>query len=441
VEYDFLNGDAGQKALWEEAVSHLLHLPSIAISEKVVVEFVDALPSGHTDLALTTWTYGTSEARTEVRSDAIDFGRSKAALEAEAAAYGLSYSVEKFYMETAIHELGHALYAALPEERRVALARMFGASDDTPAQLQPSHQPWQDHAAEGIAETFKEAFLPRRFRVFPNRTNKKIPYHRFPEFRALWRQAIPEVIRGGAPLEEGEEEVPEYDVDIFKQGGYRKTTREEHVDFLIGDGGLWDTRLEEVYTGKPPELTGSVLSSECRWAGWVKNGTVLKWELPLSLAPFEQDGTGVHIEVFRPEVGTVFFDGFWLRADGSPGGFTLIGDAAGFPPPPTTISDSVVVNLTNFGSKERVCHGVIYRWVEIAAIVELDLGPHVLSEHVALREALLYPWLGPFPFVQTACTSGGEPGPPIDVPPPAVLSGGSLGGSIPHKRPIVGNTN
>lgn len=227
--YEFTNGTARQQSLWQEAIGHLLHLPGVQITLTNQVTFVDPseMPSGHTGLAQTTYTYDSPESTTVVRNDAPGFGSNRQVMEAYAASLGIKFSIEKFYAETAVHELGHALYAALPEGARVAIAEMFGLGTDDPSKLQPEGTPWQDHVAEAIAETFKEAFLPRRFRVFGNRTNKHLPYHRFPEFRALWRSEVPNIATKSA--------VPGYDFDIFERGGFGPS-----VFWPDERGGLYD---------------------------------------------------------------------------------------------------------------------------------------------------------------------------------------------------------
>lgn len=189
MKYVFANGTDEQKQLWLSAVHRLLHFPFDDIPLTVNVSFVDPseIAGQQTDLARTTWTYGSAISDTQVRNDAPGFGPADAGLEALAASMGLTYSATKHFHETAVHELGHSLYAALPEEARVAIAQMFGAESDDTAELQPEDVPWEERRIEGIAETFKEAFLPRRFRVFPNRSKVSIPYSRFPEFRAHFR--------------------------------------------------------------------------------------------------------------------------------------------------------------------------------------------------------------------------------------------------------------
>lgn len=188
----FTNGSSRQQAQWRQALHSLLNLPFEKIPLTIEVSFVDPaelIGGGHTDLAQTSWTYGSSEATTKVRNDAPGFGTADASLKALAASMGLVYNADIHYNETAAHETGHALFAALPEESRIAIAQMFGAKGDGIEELSAGVR-WEDRIIEGIADTFKEAFLPRRLRVFPNRTNRSIPYNKFPEFRQLFRDGI-----------------------------------------------------------------------------------------------------------------------------------------------------------------------------------------------------------------------------------------------------------
>jgi hypothetical protein len=248
-------------------------------------------------------------------------------------------------------------------------------------------------------------------------------------------------------LEEGETEVEGYNLDIFKQGGYQKTERFEDPfvpelgevgEYLIGQGGFTDTLMREVYVGLPWELVGSFLQSEFQWEGWVKDGTTLTWELPLSMAPFEANGVSLELELYRPlPSAKVFFDGRWIRASEAPDGFTREGDATSFLPP-TTVTDSMLVNSTNFGSTTIKCHKTTYRLVRLNGRLKLDLFAHTLNEHDALRQALLYSWLGPFPFIQAACVDGGEPGDPIILPASEMASGDVTNGRRRKDPTIVG---
>lgn len=417
----FTNGTDLQKEVVRTTLHNLLGLPFDSISLELTVEFIaNPDPDVHNEFAATDWSYDSNTALTKIASVAPN--------------WPVPWDGMLFFAETVAHELGHALYAALEQGSRVAIAEMFGAGSDDIAELQPPGVPWEDRIMEGIAETFKDAFLPPRLRRYYNRTNKKIPISQYPAFRALWRQSAEQVLIGGVPLEPGEVEVPGYALDIFKQGGYRKTEigasetpasppglepiGHDDFQFLIGAGGFWDTFFQESYVwfSSTPTFVGSFLRAEFEIDIWVLDGTVLTWELDLqATVPFELDGTGLQLRIVRPVVGgKVFFDGIWTRADTAPGGatYSLTGDAVGFMPP-TTVTDSMTVNSTNFGSTTRKCHGATYRRVQLAGRIEIDLFPHVVAEHNALREALLYPILNPFPFVQAKCSGDGEPGPPI----------------------------
>lgn len=186
----FEEANAQQEDLWLTALHNLLNLPFGLIPLDVIVEFVDPselIGHGHTDLASTETTYDSSESTTRVRNDAPGFGSADRSLEALAAQMGLEYSAARHFHETAAHELGHSFFAALPHAQRLAIVKMFGATTDDLEVINDQDKEWQDRVVEGVAETFKEAFLPRRFRVFPNRSNRRIAYHEFPAFREHFR--------------------------------------------------------------------------------------------------------------------------------------------------------------------------------------------------------------------------------------------------------------
>lgn len=272
----FENGTSRQKAQWEQALNSLLSLPMDLVPLSISVKFVDpdeVTSEGDTDLALTTWTYDSPSSSTKVRDDAPGYGDQQQSLEALAAGMGLAYNADLHYNETVIHEFAHSLFAALPEEQRIRIAQLFGAKGDSIEELQPKGSAWEDRIMEGIAETFKEAFLPRRFRVFPNRTNHQIPYNLYPEFRSLWRLAVPEVSSGV--------EIPSYDFDIFKHGGWTSSIK-------------WPDERGGLYVGRQGTLAG---------AGWtfyskadfqipvteVRGGHKFKLEWPIIRALFEEN--------------------------------------------------------------------------------------------------------------------------------------------------------
>lgn len=203
MNLSFANGTKRQQTQWRQTLHRLLNLPFEDIPLTVTVSFVDPNELEHGEsfaLAATKWSYGSAEAVTQVRNDAPGYANADASLKALAASLGLTYNADLHYNETAVHETAHALYAALPEEFRVAIAKLFGASSDSTSELFPSGAAWEDKPGEAIADTFKEAFLPRRFRVFGNRTNIKLSYSEFPRFRRLFREGVENIaIPGGGP--------------------------------------------------------------------------------------------------------------------------------------------------------------------------------------------------------------------------------------------------
>lgn len=168
----FNNGSAAQKAACRFAAHNLLNYPFATIPLYLTVEFVaDPVEELHNEYAATTWTYNDQVATIKIKNTA---GSPETG--------GVNFLQESF-----VHELAHALFAALPTGKRTAIARMFGAESDDIDELFPENRDWRDLIGEGIVETFKDAFLPRRFRVYTNRTNHSISISRYPEFRGLWR--------------------------------------------------------------------------------------------------------------------------------------------------------------------------------------------------------------------------------------------------------------
>lgn len=205
----FTNGSTAQKKAWSAAYGYLLNLPKDAIPLAMTVTFKP--PSEvqeQTAFAETYWNYDSTSGDVWVRNDAPGFADLDASLIAEATASGLNYNAHQHFNETAVHELGHAVFAAIPHDFRVQIAQLFGAESDSSTDLNPPGSDWHDRIQEGIADTFKEAFLPARYRVFPNRTNRKISYADFPRFRRL--------IREGLTGMGSEEVVPETHQDIFE---------------------------------------------------------------------------------------------------------------------------------------------------------------------------------------------------------------------------------
>lgn len=435
MKYEFTNGDQQQQSLWQEGFSHLLSVPSSAVPEIVTVDFVaPPLPPGHTDLALTTWTYGQTTASTIVRNDAPGFGSQQQSLEALAASMGIPYSSPKFYMESAVHELGHALYASLPEEHRVKIAQLFGAQGDEISELQPPGSSWEDRIAEGIAETFKEAFLPRAYRVFANRTHRKIPYSKYPEFRALWREGMEKVTTS-----------PGVDINIFEQGGFNSGAFFDPRKGLysgIDPHGL--ARFKSLAVMKFDELSGTPEIP----GGYVFN---LVWALPAAifeLLSITSIQTSMHL-IFEVTEGisSTYYLARWgldiTRTEDEEGdswivgiGPTEFGAEIVNPPglsganPPFSLTDTIT---TPWKPEEK-------KKMEFRCEVELFLneGSGPIIEESAIQAAFVEPFrltIPDFRYIE----GGGGTGGPITLPSGLIVPAGAAGGSLPHQRPVVGS--
>lgn len=194
MDIKFEGANKEQEELWLFAIEHLLNLPRAAIPLSVMIPFVNSSGfEGNTEgtpFAETLWDYGADAGEIRVRKDAPGFGDSDAGLIAEASSMGLTYDARLHFHETAAHETGHAIFAAIGHEYRLQIAQLFGAQSDSKEELQPAGKEWKDRIGEAIAETFKEAFLPSRYRVFPNRTNIKLSYSKFPTFRRFIREGL-----------------------------------------------------------------------------------------------------------------------------------------------------------------------------------------------------------------------------------------------------------
>lgn len=300
MEYNFANGTAKQKEAWRHAAHLLLNLPFDAIPLTVEIEFTPSVSLGdQTDFAFTTFTYDDQASKTEVRNDYPAYGSLDAGLIAEAAAWGLQYNAALHGNETAVHELGHSVFAAIPHTFRVKVAELFGAKSDNIKELTAGAR-WQDRYIEAIAETFKEAFLPRRYRVFANRTSIKLPYSEFPKFRRLIREGL-EAIEGANVI------VPEYDIDIFKAARAFPPTRPVgtedgiytfEVFFGQTENGLevfdsitfneTEKSWEHSSTISILAASAGILTGNSVFEAWVLDGTTLEWafEVPDGSQPF-----------------------------------------------------------------------------------------------------------------------------------------------------------
>lgn len=469
MNYTFSSGTEEQQTLWERAVGLLLHLPEEGLPLDITVSFDDPSEIAQTSFAETTWAYDSVDSTTKVRNDAPGFGNVDEALIAEAARLGLTYDAHQHFNETAVHELGHSAFAALPEASRLAIAALFGAESDDDAELSPPGSEWQDRIIEAIAETFKEAFLPARYRVFPNRTNIKLSYAHYAAFRRIFREGVPEM---GGTLEPGETEVPKYSFDLARQGGERN-----QASFLVAEG-----ELDEIDGGGGFAKTLSTASPA--WAGlkvpiglesflnikgvWLRQGLsyIFEWELPESLfdpanygAPSDV-ANGMRFILWQKEIPTGFGGATRFLVDISithqPGASGAALDPkwivryfAGDPEkdhqelevlPPYKLS--VTFPIDSFFTNQRICEGDIYRaatfqgfYYAIANSNEIT-AKELSITHQQLREAVVDPWLPTWPLVASRCPQG--TGSPIEVPAGRTRAFGARAGRVPSRGRILG---
>lgn len=276
MKLTFANGTDLQKAACRTVVGNLLNLPSEAMPVEVLVEFVaDPLAGMHNEFAATLWTYNSNSATTRIANVAPHWPE--------------PWEGMRFLQETFAHELGHVLFAALTEAGRLAVAGLFGADTDDPAVLQPPGTPWEDHVMEGIAETFKDAFLPRRFRRYSNRTRRLLSISRYPEFRKLFREGLETIPVRGTVI------VPEYDVDVFADpgifsGGSKVEPYLYHLVSPAGSAGseYWKDRgsLNDGSVNIPIGRYGAEIQT--RYDAWIKEDAVLEYAfvIPPSIDPY-----------------------------------------------------------------------------------------------------------------------------------------------------------
>lgn len=478
MKYVFTNGTAEQKELWAAAYGLLRNLPEESLPLQITITFANPSEIGQTSFATTTWSYHSEISQTAVRNDAPGYGGADAGLIAEAAAMGLTYDAHQHFNETAIHELGHSVFAALPESTRVAIARLFGAKSDNEGELNPADRPWQDRIMEAIAETFKEAFLPARYRVFPNRTNIHLSYALYPTFRRLIRDGLTE-IEPGEPLGPGEVEIPPYNVDIFAQG--------EPTFFEEGSGAHWANPMKGIegkrglwqssFGNTENAAHNSQLNHNSEWEGWVLDGTIIAFKIHIPLIAFDPSIMGnpyilpeavlqtvndvsvmfaVFVRKSRFAAETMHTRAYWSltaitkkqfeenagfhpEAEWIDPNWVITEAARGGGAPPTDLFGSVVVNSTNF-TETRKCHGQTYRRVWIYGQVSSQMclqWPETEKEQERLRQGTTYHYIPSLEFKQPGCGSE-EPGVPVVIPIGGVEAFGARAGKVVRRHRVSG---
>lgn len=252
MEVTFTGGTDRERALVQTALNSLLHLDLTRWGLSVEFEWVDdPAAEGHNDLGATI-TNGDGFGTIQLRNDLDTFR-------------GLG---PPFYIETVAHELGHLLTRHLPFDGKQQVAAMFGGSVED-IDNYPTGPAWEDRPFEGIAETFKDAFLPRNLREFPNRTRRRIPIYRYPDFRRIYRDAaleggvgsVPAVIDAIEDMISGRsfvlDEFGGGTIDVWREGPFGSI--EDNIAEDVG----WDSAA-----GEPFMKSGRVVVTGTRRVGW-----------------------------------------------------------------------------------------------------------------------------------------------------------------------------
>jgi hypothetical protein len=102
--------------------------------------------------------------------------------------------VHQFFAEAFIHELGHAFayqHMVPDDESRAVVAHWFyleaatgegNARRGLLADWSPLDKPWEERIVEGLAEFFKDVYLPDQYRVYENRTRWWMDQQYFSDF-------------------------------------------------------------------------------------------------------------------------------------------------------------------------------------------------------------------------------------------------------------------
>lgn len=102
--------------------------------------------------------------------------------------------IHLFFAESFIHELGHAFsfqHMASDDESRSVIANWFYLETATGegnarrgklADWNPLAAAWEDRVQEGLAEFFKDVYLPDQYRVYENRTHWWMDQQFFSDF-------------------------------------------------------------------------------------------------------------------------------------------------------------------------------------------------------------------------------------------------------------------
>lgn len=164
-----------QQAWHKEALSRMTFAKDLkTVKFTGTVHTVDDPPCpGHGDYMCTVvsdWDDGTHTVDFYIRSGADDASQAFNA--------GVADDVKKFFMESSVHEYGHAimgLWMATTDDERDEICSWFRYADTGRAgghdDWSPADGAWEDLIQEAVVEFFKDVYMPPEYRYFQQRTN------------------------------------------------------------------------------------------------------------------------------------------------------------------------------------------------------------------------------------------------------------------------------
>lgn len=177
MDFSFESGTTEQQELFLAAAGSLLNFDLDQVPIDVTVSFEDDPEEGiHNEFAVADGSGGSGFII--FRSDAPSF----IGIDPTGRRWGMP-----FFNEVAVHEIAHIIVGNMAASQQQELAELFGTTTET---WNDSGSDWVDRPYEGIAETFKDAFLPASLRKYVNRTNHKISISKFPHFRSIFRRLV-----------------------------------------------------------------------------------------------------------------------------------------------------------------------------------------------------------------------------------------------------------
>lgn len=223
MDLTFTNGTVAQQQAVTEATTRLLNLDLGRFPHRITITFSSTVAGdGYAHS-----TVNGTQVSCAIRDDALSFsGAETDSLTPD--------EQRRFLRELVVREIGRGLILSMMEPEQQQIADIFGIPT---AAWQTGE--WASRPIEGIAETFKAAFLPQQHRMFHNRTQVQLSLRLYPKFRSVFRQTM----QFGEELIVAEQPIPVqirvWTTDLILPEGSQTLT----VDPPFDIGALWVVTL------------------------------------------------------------------------------------------------------------------------------------------------------------------------------------------------------